>query len=106
MEYSLDRFPQFVEDYREYFSYLSELSEEAATKHYRRFESSLIEILLGDPYRYSHFKETGAPYHAKLFRVGKKTFWIIYTIDGAVVSAMMTRCVWIVELPRPSLYVQ
>jgi hypothetical protein len=86
MEYSLDRYPQFVEDYREYFLYLSELSEEAATKHYWRFESSLIEILLGDPYRYSDFKETGAPYHAKLFRAGEKTFWIIYTVDDDIVS--------------------
>jgi len=34
----------------------------------------------------AYFKETGAPYPAKLFRVGKKTFWIIYTIDGMIVS--------------------
>jgi hypothetical protein len=86
MEYSLDRFPQFVEDYQEYFSYLGGFSESVATKHYLRFEHSLIEILSSNPYRYSYFKETGAPYHAKLFRVGEKTFWIVYTVDGDVIS--------------------
>jgi hypothetical protein len=86
MEYTLDRFPQFVEDYQEYFSYLREFDEAVAVRHYLRLENALLELLLGNPYRYAYFKETGAPYHAKLFRVGKKTFWIIYTIAGAVVS--------------------
>jgi hypothetical protein len=86
MEYSLDRYPQFVEDNQEYFSYLKEFDEAVAVKHYQRFESALIEILIGNPYRYSYFKETGAPYHSKLFRVGKKTFWIVYTIEANVIS--------------------
>jgi len=86
MEYSLDRYPQFVEDYQEYFAYLKEFDEAVAVKHYQRFENTLLEILIGNPYRYSYFKETGAPYHAKLFRVGKKTFWIVYTIEGNVIS--------------------
>ena len=86
MEYSLDRYPQFVEDYQEYFAYLKEFDEAVAVKHYQRFENALLEILIGNPYRYSYFKETGAPYHAKLFRVGKKTFWIVYTIEDNVIS--------------------
>lgn len=86
MEYLLDLFPQFVEDYQEYFSYLKEFEETIAVKHYQRFENALLEILIGNPYRYSYFKETGAPYHAKLFRVGKKTFWIVYTIQNNVIS--------------------
>jgi len=86
MEYSLDRYPQFVEDYQEYFSYLKQFDEAVAVKHYQRFENALLEILIGNPYRYSYFKETGAPHHAKLFRVGKKTFWIVYTIEANVIS--------------------
>ena len=86
VEYSIDRYPQFVEDYQEYFSYVKQFDEALAVKHYQRFENALIEILIGNPYRYSYFKETGAPYHAKLFRVGKKTFWIVYTIEGNVIS--------------------
>jgi hypothetical protein len=79
MEYTLDRFAQFVEDYQEYFSYLREFGEAVAV----RFEKALLELLLPEP---------GAPYHAKLFRVGKKTFWIIYTIEGAIVSRRRPRC--------------
>ena len=71
MEYALDRFPQFVEDYKEYFSYLREFDEALAVRHYLRFENALLELLLRNPYRYAYFKETGAPYHAKLFRVGR-----------------------------------
>jgi hypothetical protein len=86
MGYSFYRKPQFVEDYLDYFLYLKEDSEEAAIKHYLRFESALTDELLDDPKRHAYFKETDAPYRAKLFRVGKKTFWIIYTVDETVIT--------------------
>ena len=86
MEFSFLRLPQFVGDYRDYFSYLKTLGEELAIKHYLRFETALTEELLDDPYRHTYFRETGAPYREKLFRVGEKTFWIIYTIDETVIA--------------------
>ena len=86
MGYSLVRYPQFVEDYQDYFSYLKDVDEALAAKHHQRLDNSIREIVLGNPFRYAPFRETGAPYHAKLFKVGKKTFWIIYTIDGDAVS--------------------
>jgi hypothetical protein len=49
MEYALDRFPQFVEDYQEYFSYLREFDEALAVRHYLRFENALLELLLRNP---------------------------------------------------------
>ena len=86
MNYSLARFPQFVEDYRDYFSYLGELEISTSIRHFERMEKSLAEIVQGNPFRYAYFRETGAPYHAKLFKVGKKAFWIIYTANNDVVS--------------------
>ncbi len=86
MIYALDRYPDFVNDADLYFSDLAEFGDDVARGHYQRFESSLREIIRGDPHRYSHFRETGAPYRAKLFRVGRKTFWIIYTVEGEIVG--------------------
>jgi len=86
MEFSLCRLPQFEEDYQDYFAYLGSLSEALAVRHFLRFENALVDELLDDPFRHTYFKETGAPYRAKLFKVGRKTFWIIYSIDEAVVT--------------------
>jgi hypothetical protein len=85
MGFCFDRRPQFIEDYHHYFLYLKQLGEQLAITHYLRFENALDE-LLGDPYRHTYFKETDAPYRAKLFRVGEQTFWILYTIDEAVIT--------------------
>ena len=86
MEFSFLRLPQFVEDSEDYFNYLTQFGEALALKHYLRFESALTDELLDNPWHYAFFKETGAPYRAKLFRVGQTTFWIIYSIDEAVIT--------------------
>ena len=86
MEYSIYRLPQFVDDYRQFFLYLKHLDEALALRHFLRFEDAITDTLLDNPYRYSYFKETGAPYRSKLFQVGRKSFWIIFTIDGNVLA--------------------
>ena len=85
-EYSLVRLSRFVEDYQEFFAYLREFDEAVAVRHFQRFEEALLEILMGAPYRYTYFKETGPPYRAKLFRVGRRTFWVIYTVDAETIT--------------------
>lgn len=86
LKYALIRTPSFVEDYREFIAYLAEFDEALAVRHFQRFEEALLEILTGAPYRHAFFKETGPPYRAKLFRVGKRTFWIIYSVEGDAIT--------------------
>ncbi|MFM9974185.1 MAG: hypothetical protein ACKVON_06370 [Beijerinckiaceae bacterium] len=86
MAFRASRLPQFVEDYERFFGYLKSLSEPTARRHYARFESAVTDRLLDDPLRYGYFQEAGAPWRGKLFRVGRKAFWIIFTVEADVVT--------------------
>ena len=86
MEFSFLRLPQFVEDYENYFKYLAQFGAALALRHYMRFESALTDEPLDNPYRHAFFKDTGAPYRVKLFRVGQATFWIIFSSDEPVIT--------------------
>ena len=84
--FTLNRLPGFIADYEEFFTNLAGLSEQVALRHYSRFETAITERLLENPYTFAPFWETGSPYRAKLFPVGKKAFWIVYTVDDKVVT--------------------
>jgi mRNA-degrading endonuclease RelE of RelBE toxin-antitoxin system len=37
--------------------------------------------MANNPHAFSHFHENGPPYRAKLFKLARTTYWIVYTID-------------------------
>ena len=44
-------------------------------------EHDLETVILTRPRAFGWFRGTGQPYRAKLFRVGRSTWWIIYVVD-------------------------
>ena len=65
----------------EYFEYLNYQSEAAAIAFMSRLDKDL-SALRRQPAMWAHFYITGAPYRAKLFRIGRRTqFWIVYLVD-------------------------
>ncbi len=65
---------------RQIYEYLSDYSPAIADKHLICLTDTIAGIGR-DPMLWSYFFLTGAPYRAKLFLVGKTSFWIIYAFD-------------------------
>jgi plasmid stabilization system protein ParE len=82
MAYSVRRSSQARRDIQGFFRYLrEEASEATALKYLEALEYDLLHLIAGNPYAFTWFHETGAPYRAKLFKLARTTYWIIYTID-------------------------
>ena len=63
-------------------AYMSEYSEEFMLAQLDRLDSIFNKTLAQSPTTWTYFFITGAPYHAYLFKVGRRThYWIVYTID-------------------------
>ena len=68
----IDSFGEYAIDY----------SEDFAREQFTRLNHILTVQLAEAPYTWGYFFITGAPYHAYLFKVGRRThYWIVYTID-------------------------
>jgi plasmid stabilization system protein ParE len=67
-------------DFKEIQIYLAEYSADVARKHIIRLANT-IELIGVEPLIWAPFFLTGAPYRAKLFFVGRSTFWIVYEVD-------------------------
>lgn len=68
------------EDQRQLFDYLNDLDISLADRHLVRLTDALRSIGLS-PHRFAYFFVTGAPYRARLFGVGRTSFWIVYAVD-------------------------
>jgi plasmid stabilization system protein ParE len=66
---------------RQIFEYLTVYSSEVADKHLVRLTNS-ISLIGRDPFLCPFFFLTGAPYRAKLFSVGRTSFWVVYEVDA------------------------
>lgn len=69
-------------DIDQFTAYLTDYSETFAIEQIERIDSVFHDTLSRSPATWSYFYVTGAPYHAYLFRVGRRTnYWIVYTFD-------------------------
>jgi plasmid stabilization system protein ParE len=82
MPYTIRRSPQARKDIRDFFRYLrAEAGEAIALKYFEALEHDLLHLIANSPHAFSLFHETGAPYRAKLFKLARTTYWIVYTVD-------------------------
>jgi plasmid stabilization system protein ParE len=82
MPYQIRRAPQARDDIRNFIRHLRrEASEEIARKYFAELEHDIIYLIGNTPNSFSWFHETGPPYRAKLFRLARTTYWIIYVVD-------------------------
>ncbi|MDB5641746.1 MAG: hypothetical protein JWN07_1063 [Hyphomicrobiales bacterium] len=80
MSYSLRLSLRAEQDIAALYAYLSEYSAERAS-HLARTCFVAINDVGRSPYRWPHFRLTGAPYRARLIRSGHMTVWLIYLIN-------------------------
>jgi plasmid stabilization system protein ParE len=82
MPYEIRRSPQARKDIRDFFRHLkTEAGERIARKYLEELDHDLFELIADNPNSFSWFHETGAPYRAKLFKLARTTYWLIYVVD-------------------------
>jgi plasmid stabilization system protein ParE len=82
MPYQIRRAPQARDDIRNFIRYLKkQASQDIARKYFAALEHDIIQLIATTPNSFSWFHETGPPYRAKLFRLARTTYWIIYVVD-------------------------
>jgi mRNA-degrading endonuclease RelE of RelBE toxin-antitoxin system len=52
-----------------------------ARRYLAALEHDLVHLVAKTPHAFGWFHETGAPYRAKLFRLVRANYWIIYVVD-------------------------
>jgi plasmid stabilization system protein ParE len=58
-----------------------EANEATARKYFQELERDITYLIANTPNSFNWFHETGPPYRAKLFRLARTTYWIIYVVD-------------------------
>jgi plasmid stabilization system protein ParE len=81
-----------MEDIRQLYEYLHELDISVADRHLNRLNGAIKSIGLS-PNRFAYFFATGAPYRARLFILGRTSFWIVYTVNEAAAQVTIFR-IW------------
>ncbi len=82
MSYRIRRSPQAREDIRDFFWHLKQEANEAtAQKYFEELQHDITYLIANTPNSFNWFHETGAPYRAKLFKLARTTYWIIYVVD-------------------------
>ena len=82
MPYEIIRTPRASRDIRQFVRYLrQEAGTSIARMYLEALEHDLEVVLANSPNAFAWFHETGEPYRAKLFRLARTRFWIIYTVD-------------------------
>jgi len=67
---------------RAFFRHLKrEANEATAQKYFQELERDITYLIANTPNSLNWFHETGPPYRAKLFRLARTTYWIIYVVD-------------------------
>lgn len=91
MTYSIRRNARASRDIRDFIRYLQhEAGDEVAAEHVVALGHELHTIA-NRPYAFTWFHETGEPYRAKLFRLARSRYWIIYTVNEPSQSIEITR---------------
>ncbi len=84
MPHEIHRNSRASRDIRQFTRYLKrEAGTETARTYLAALEHDLEIVIAHNPNAFSWFHETGEPYRAKLFKLGRTAFWIIYIIDDA-----------------------
>jgi plasmid stabilization system protein ParE len=82
MPYQIRRSRQARNDIRNFLRYLkSEASAAVALKYFSQLERDITYWIANSPNSFGWFHETGPPYRAKLFKLARTTYWIIYVVD-------------------------
>jgi plasmid stabilization system protein ParE len=82
MPYQIRRSPQARADIRNFIRYLKKHANiDTARKYFAELERDILFLIADSPNSFSWFHETGPPYRAKLFRLSRTTYWIIYVVD-------------------------
>ena len=72
------------QDIRQFGRYLKqEAGVVIAQKYLAALEHDIQTVLASNPNAFSWFHGTGEPYRAKLFRLARAAYWIIYVVDDA-----------------------
>lgn len=83
MRYEILLNARATRDIREFGRYLTrEASGTVAESYLRALDHELLGVIAIRPHAFAWFLETGAPYRAKLFRMARTTYWIVYTVDA------------------------
>ena len=81
MPYQVIRSGTARQDIRRYFRYLKrEAGEDIMRSYMVALEHDIRVVIANHPHAFGWF-DAGAPYRAKLFKLARTTFWIIYTVD-------------------------
>jgi plasmid stabilization system protein ParE len=92
MRYRIHRNTIASRDIRSLAHYLRREAGGAVARTYlAMLEYDLEVVIAHSPHTFAWFHETGEPYRAKLFKLGRTTFWIIYTVDEAQQQVEITR---------------
>jgi plasmid stabilization system protein ParE len=51
------------------------------SEYRRSLEHDIHTLLANSPHAFAWLHETGAPVRAKLFKLARTTYWIVYTVD-------------------------
>ena len=82
MPYEIHRNSRVSRDIRQFARYLRREAGTAIARNYlEALEHDLEIVIANNPNAFAWFHETGEPYRAKLFRLARSRFWIIYTVD-------------------------
>jgi plasmid stabilization system protein ParE len=82
MRYEVRRSALATQDIRDFARYLKRSAGTAVARTYlSALEHDLDVVIATRPRASGWLRETGQPYRAKLFRVGRSTWWIIYVVD-------------------------
>ena len=69
-------------DIRQFIRYLQrEAGAAAALTYAGRLEHDIQVLIASSPETFAWFHETGEPYRAKLFKLTRTTWWIVYVVD-------------------------
>ena len=82
MPYAIHRNGRASRDIRQFARYLRrEAGPAVASRYLAALEHDLEVVIANSPNAFSWFHETGEPYRAKLFKLARSTYWIIYVVD-------------------------
>ena len=81
-----------LRDIDHFVAYQSEYSEAFAAEQIDRLYRVFNFHLAQAPMTWGSFFITGEPYHAYLFRVGRRTsYWIVYSVDEVTMTVTVLR---------------
>jgi hypothetical protein len=92
MTYTVYRSRSFDHDAEDFARYAADYSESFAREQFADLEKNLSADLAQSPNAWAYFFVTGAPYRARLFKVGRRTaYWIVYTVNDELKCVNLLR---------------